>query len=59
MIGNILTQDNNTLQVLLLTGSEQTLLAQELNDGEAFDEIMVSQYVKRIKERSSIKLLAI
>ena len=42
IIGSLLTQENNTLQVMLLTGSKQTLLSQELADGEAFDSIMIT-----------------
>ena len=57
LIGNLVTRENNTLQILQLSGSHQTLLAQELREGEVFDEAMIEAYIRKLKEASNIKVL--
>ena len=65
LIGDLVTRENNTLQIVQLTGSKKTLLANETNSnninggGTTMDQIMVDFYTQKLKEQSNIRLLTL
>lgn len=58
VVGNLVCYDNNTLEILQL-GGNRGIMQLELDDGDNYDQDMVTQFRKEVFAKSNIKCLSL